>query len=166
MIRRQFELGKELGTWDKNYLGLCDHIRTWSKDPSSQFGAVIVDSKGNPISFGVNGFPRGLKDTPERWNNRELKYPRVIHAEENSILFSSKDLNNCTIYVNGPPCVSCMGKISQVGISTVICYEPTEDYLKRWSISDTVEVAEETNTQLVLVGRINFKVSYVTSRLN
>lgn len=158
---RDFIEGKEVETWDKNYLELCDYIKKWSKDPSSQFGAVIVDTKGNPVSQGVNGFPRGMKDLPERWNNRELKYPRVIHAEENSILFSNTCLYDHTIYVNGAPCVSCAGKIAQSGIKTIIAYEPTEDYLKRWSIDDTIESCLETETKLILVNKDSHIISKV-----
>ncbi len=29
--------------WDRRFIELAQHIATWSKDPSSRVGAVIVD---------------------------------------------------------------------------------------------------------------------------
>ena len=156
--------GEEVSTWDKNYLGLCDYIKEWSKDPSSQFGAAIVDSRGNPVSLGVNGFPRGLKDTEERWEDRSLKYPRVIHAEKNAIFFAMRNLEGCTLYCNGVPCVTCAGDIAQVGINMIICYEPNENYLKRWSVDDTIESCLETGVKLRMVNRDNHKVTQAFGR--
>ena len=46
--------------WKKRYLKLAKEISTWSKDPSTKVGAIIVGSKGQVISQGYNGFPRGI----------------------------------------------------------------------------------------------------------
>jgi len=32
----------ELARWDKKFLDLCGTVEKWSKDPSTQVGAVIV----------------------------------------------------------------------------------------------------------------------------
>ena len=62
---------------------LAREISTWSKDPSSKIAAVIVNDERRILSTGYNGFPRGIADTEERLNDREQKYPRIVHAEMN-----------------------------------------------------------------------------------
>ena len=54
---------------DKRYLMLAKEVSTWSKDPSSQVGVVVVGDKGQVLSQGFNGFPRGIDDTIERLFN-------------------------------------------------------------------------------------------------
>ena len=51
-----------MATWDEKFLGLCEHVATWSKDRSTQVGAVIVNSRKKVISLGYNGFPIGFDD--------------------------------------------------------------------------------------------------------
>ncbi len=45
--------------WDKRFLKLAREISTWSKDPSSKIGAVIVNDERRILATGYNGFPRG-----------------------------------------------------------------------------------------------------------
>jgi len=122
---------------------MCNHIADWSKDPSSKFGCVLIDKANRPLGFGFNGFARGFKDTPERWNDREFKYAHVIHAEENAILNSTASLVGATAFVNGCPCSSCMSKLAQVGVDEVWTWVPSKDYLSRWSVDDPITVANE-----------------------
>ena len=69
--------------WDTRYLALAWHFSTWSKDPSRQIGAVAIGEKGEIIAQGYNGFPRGIEDTDERYEDRNEKYKYVVHAEMN-----------------------------------------------------------------------------------
>lgn len=57
--------------WGRKYTSLAKEISTWSKDPSTQVGAVVIGEKGQLLSQGYNGFPRGINDTDDRLNNRE-----------------------------------------------------------------------------------------------
>ena len=76
--------------WDTRFLGLAAHISAWSKDPSSQVGAVISD--GNRIvSLGYNGFAAGVEDRRERLDDRDCKLNLTIHAEENAMIFAKRD---------------------------------------------------------------------------
>ncbi|MBI2669577.1 MAG: hypothetical protein HYX20_00290 [Candidatus Yanofskybacteria bacterium] len=59
--------------WDRRFLALAEFVAQWSKDPSTKTGAVIVDSNNRLVSVGYNGFPRGVNDSPERLENREIK---------------------------------------------------------------------------------------------
>ena len=106
--------------WDLRYLELARTVGTWSKDPSSQIGAVAVGSKGQVLAQGYNGFPRGIFDGGARLNDRELKYKYIVHAEQNLIYnatYNGVSLDQSTIYVTGlPVCYECAKGVIQVGI--------------------------------------------------
>lgn len=126
--------------WDLRFLALAKHIAAWSKDPSSGVGAVITN--GNKIvSQGYNGFPMGVKDSPNKLNDREHKYPRTIHAEMNAILFAQCDLKGHTLYCTHHPCSRCATVIIQSGIRRIVCYKPDDAYLSRWT--KDVEIARD-----------------------
>jgi dCMP deaminase len=55
--------------WDRRFLNLAAHISTWSKDPSTKVGAVLVNELQQVVGMGYNGFARGVVDTDERLNN-------------------------------------------------------------------------------------------------
>lgn len=118
--------------WDKRFLELAKFVSGWSKDPSTKCGAVIA--QGNRIiSLGYNGFARGVDDSVIRYADRDFKYPAVIHAEDNAILFARCNLSEHTLYVwPMPPCARCAAKIIQVDIQTVVTVKPDADQLKRW----------------------------------
>ena len=140
---------EDIVKWDMRYLDLCDLVASWSKDPSSKFGAVIVDSRNSVVSVGYNGFAAGFKDKDKRLNDRQFKYRHVVHAECNAILNARTNLTGCKIYVQMCPCSNCMSSIVQAGINTVICRAPSEDYLSRWSVDEPVQVAKECGVTLI-----------------
>ena len=109
--------------WDLRYLELAYKISTWSKDPSRKIGAVAIGSKGQVLSQGFNGFPRGIIDVPHRYEDRPTKYKYVVHAEMNCIYnatFSGVSLDGASLYVWGlPVCSECAKGIIQVGIKQV-----------------------------------------------
>lgn len=41
-----------MSKWDRRMLGLVNLVATWSKDPSTGVGAVIVDAKNRVVSLG------------------------------------------------------------------------------------------------------------------
>lgn len=107
--------------WQSRFFDLAKLVATWSKDPSSQVGAVVVDDKKRIVSVGFNGLPMGVADTEERLNVRELKYELIVHAEANAILTAPKSVSGCTIYVYPYlPCSRCAGAIIQSGIKKVV----------------------------------------------
>lgn len=119
-----------MSKWDRRMLGLVNLVATWSKDPSTGVGAVIVDQKNRIVSIGFNGFPRAVndKDVP-----RDEKLRRTIHAEENSLLFAGRPVEGCTIYVTHPPCARCAAKIIQAGIARVVSNKPADAFAERWA---------------------------------
>ncbi len=130
--------------WDTRFLGLAAHISAWSKDPSSQVGAVITD--GNRIvSLGYNGFAAGVADTAERLSDRNCKLNLTIHAEENAMIFAKRDLTGCTVYVTHPPCPRCASKLIQEEVRRIVSISPSEDYLSRWA--DDLELSKQMYTE-------------------
>lgn len=110
--------------WDGRFLKIAKEISTWSKDPSTQIGAVLVGDHNQIISQGYNGFPRGVNDTKERYENREEKYKFTVHGEANCVynaIHSSANIRGSTIYVHGlPVCSECAKLIIQTGVSRVV----------------------------------------------
>ncbi len=123
--------------WDDRFLVLAKLIGSWSKDPSTQVGAVIVDDKNRIVSVGYNGFPRGVEDSEKRLCNRTEKYDIIVHAEVNAIAFANKSVEGCTLYIDPfEPCSRCAGIIIQNGIKRVVSYKNKNDrWEKDFSIS-------------------------------
>lgn len=126
------------GKWDRRFLKIAKEISTWSKDPSSKIGAVIVNDERRILATGYNGFPRGIEDTEERLSNREEKYPRIIHAELNALmnaLYSGVSVKGATLYVYGlPVCSDCTKSVIQSGIKRVVL-TPTYNAPEKWRVS-------------------------------
>ena len=122
--------------WHYRFQELAHHISLWSKDPSTQVGAVIVSPDRVIVGTGYNGFARGVEDTDERLNDREEKYPRVIHAEINAILNANASVKGCILYTwPFPCCCPCSALVIQSGIKLVVSPANTPE---RWKI--TVEM--------------------------
>ena len=145
-----------MNSWDKKYCELAQHISTWSKDPSTQVGAITVGKMGQILSQGYNGFPRKIDDTNARLYTREEKYKYVVHAEMNCIYnacLNGVSLNESTLYVYGLPlCSECAKGVIQVGVKRVVIYTPNlhkEDMLDKWKESGNLaeEMFNETNVE-------------------
>lgn len=139
-----------MADWDSRFLEMARLVSTWSKDPSTQVGAVITRGKF-VVSLGFNGHPKGVADTADRLENREMKYRTIIHAEMNAILTAKQDLENCTIYVwPFMPCSQCGAAIVQAGIKRVVAPDSNND---RWleSFAITTQIFKEAGVDLVVV---------------
>lgn len=124
-------------------MNMCLFVANKSKDPSTKVGAVIVGPDNEVRGTGYNGFPRGIIDTPERLNDRDMKIKLVVHAEMNAILSAARvgiPIKGCTMYVlaktgdktwGGPPCTRCTVELIQAGISEVRVPIP-KDIPERW----------------------------------
>jgi dCMP deaminase len=122
-----------MSKWDNRFLALAEHVAGWSKDPSTQVGAVIVDGDRQVLGIGYNGFPRDVGDTAERLNNRDMKLAMVVHAEVNAIVSSTGNLRGATLYCwPFMSCSSCTGVIIQAGIKRVVAPLGDAERLDRW----------------------------------
>lgn len=123
-----------MANWDERFLKLAFHIASWSKDPSTKVGCIIVGEDREIRSTGFNGFPRGIEDSEERYTNRDLKYPLICHAEENAIMHAARigvSLKGCRAYVTWPPCTRCTRSLIQAGVEEVI-YPSELTIPERW----------------------------------
>ena len=145
---RRIAKGETMTNWDQYYADLCLQFAAKSKDPSTKVGACIVGPDMELRGSGYNGFPRGIADTPERLNGRELKNKIVVHAEMNSILAAARvgiPIKGCTMYLwafdakthvtwGGPPCTRCAVEMIQAGIVEVRVPKP-DGIPERWKDS-------------------------------
>tara|TARA_R110002153_G_scaffold188474_3_gene341412 strand:- start:382 stop:837 length:456 start_codon:yes stop_codon:yes gene_type:complete len=133
--------------WDKRYLDLAEEISSWSKDPSRKIGAVAVGPKGNVLAQGYNGFPRGISDSSDRYDDRTRKYELVVHAEMNVIYnatYNGVSLDGATLYVHGlPACSDCAKGIIQVGIKRVVMRDAEIPVLWQQSWTKTEDMFNE-----------------------
>ena len=120
--------------WNQRFLRMAREVSTWSKDPSTQVGAVLVDPLRRIVGLGYNGFPRGIEDDEQRLLEWEIKYEIVVHAEINAIHNATNtDLNSCLLYNYPlPPCSRCLSQMIQVGIKYVVSTPPPKDANIRW----------------------------------
>jgi dCMP deaminase len=126
--------------WDRRYLDLAKFVAThWSKDPSTQVGAVVVNWDAHQEFIGFNGFPRGVQDLPERYNDRELKYKLVVHAEVNALQKAGGLARGATLYVwpsfaLPPICNECAKLAIQAGIAEIVGLAPdmSDPRVQRW----------------------------------
>lgn len=133
--------------WDRYFLALAKQVSTASKDPSTKVGAVLV--QGNRVvGMGYNGFPVGVDDSEERYNNRDLKLAMVCHAETNAIIMAGDKAKGTTLYVwpsfmLPPICNECAKIAIQAGIAAVVGFVVDESRLNerqlRWK--ESIEIS-------------------------
>jgi dCMP deaminase len=136
-----------LEKWDRRFLNLAAHISTWSKDPSTKVGAVLVNDLQQVVGMGYNGFARGIEDTEARLNERELKYKLVVHAEVNAIIQAGHAARGSVLYVypafmTPPICHDCCKTAIQAGVRAIVGFLPDESdpRVQRWK--DSIAIAK------------------------
>ena len=122
-------------SWDERFLDLASLVATWSKDPTTKVGACIVDSKRHVVSVGYNGFPRGIFDMKERYEDRPTKYLFVCHAERNALDNAHCDVTGCTLYCTLFPCNECAKSIIQRGIKEVVTFSDDRPDQYNWEVT-------------------------------
>jgi dCMP deaminase len=143
--------------WDGRYLRLAKEVASWSKDPSTKVGAVAV-LNGMVLAQGYNGFPRGIKDSEEKYLDRETKYQYVVHAEMNCIFNAAMNgvsLYGSTLYIYPlPACHECAKGIIQCGVERVVSPVFENEFTqRRWekSCSTTFNMFEEAGIEYDLI---------------
>lgn len=105
-------------SFDDYFLNLAFFVSIRSDDIYVKHGSVIVSPSNHIIGTGYNGTIKGA-DLNKIPTDRDARRPYMIHSEENAIL-------NCTynpyfggakIYVTGLPCVNCLQRIINFGIT-------------------------------------------------
>lgn len=114
---------RQVPSRDEKYMGLAFWYASFSKDPVTQMGAVIINDDNWPLGHGYNGMPSQYNDDLEDWG-RPSKYDNIIHAERNAIdrCLDPILLKYATIYVTGMPCKACMLRIVEAKLREVIYF--------------------------------------------
>ena len=123
-----------MSKWHRRFLDLAGSVASWSKDPSTKVGAVLVSPDRGLVIPGYNGLPRGVDDDPHRFQDREWKLATVLHAELNAILTARQNVSGWVMYVTHHPCSNCASVMIQSGISCVH-YRTDRDFENRWAVS-------------------------------
>jgi len=122
--------------WDLRFLDMANLVASWSKDPSTQSGAVIVRPDLSVASVGFNGFPKQMKDDRDLYEDREKKYSRVVHSEVNALIHAREQLNGFTLYTTPFMCCDrCVVQMIQAGITRFVFPEASEETKTRWADS-------------------------------
>lgn len=136
--------------WHRRFFELAQHVADWSKDPSTQVGACVVNEDKQVVSLGFNGFPRGVEDTISRLMNRETKYKFVSHAERNALDNAYVDIKGSTLYSTLFPCNECAKGIIQKGIKTVVTTHPDLDRTHN-NLDASLQMFSEAGVKIIFI---------------
>ena len=128
--------------WVKRFLSLAEEIATWSHDPSTKVGAVLVNCHGRIASTGYNGLPAGFDDS--KITDREYKIPRVIHAELNCIANRNMSINeDCYLFVTHPMCIECAKIVAAHSFIKGVAWKFNPEFAAKWNSTAAVEFLKE-----------------------
>jgi dCMP deaminase len=119
--------------WDLRFLRMAREVASWSKDPSTKVGSVLVSPDKKTVFHGYNGFPQRMDDKGEWLNDKTEKYSRVIHGEVNAVLNAGKSVEGFTCYT-WPflSCDRCAVFMVQAGITRFVAPKIDADREARW----------------------------------
>jgi dCMP deaminase len=111
----------------RHFMTIAHFLSQRTDDPKKTGVGVVIVSSTTPteiLAFGWNGFPlkaqygefaRGSDEPVDK------KYPYVIHAEQNALLFrNKKKIKDAILFVTKTPCNECTPLIAMQGIETVV----------------------------------------------
>lgn len=129
--------------WKDRFIDLATHISAWSKDPSTQVGAVLVNNSGNIISVGYNGFARGKDDSILSYGecDRHYRLLYTIHAEINCLanqvlINTDQDLH---MFVSHPMCNECAKAVSAYPNIKSVTWPENPEFSIKWNSDTTIE---------------------------
>ena len=137
--------------WNRRFMDLAEHVASWSKDPSTKVGAVIVNDTKQVLSMGYNGFPRGIHDCAERYSDRTTKLKFVAHAERNALDNAFINVEGATLYSTLYPCNDCAKGIIQRGIRCVVTNIPDQSKAERFNFDASEIMFNEASIDVVVL---------------
>lgn len=136
---------RQVVEWDIYFMNIAHTIKTRSKDPKIQVGAVLVSIKDNRIiSTGYNSLPAGVNDNLE-WGDREMIRERIIHAESNAVLYAQSKFEDAKLYTTLSPCIECLKLLSACKIKKIIYENVYKD------IEKTEELCKYFNIEIIRI---------------
>ena len=142
-----------MSNWDQRYVDMAEFVAQWSKDPSTKTGAVVTID-GLVTAVGFNGLPRGIADTEERLNNRDLKYKLIVHCERNAVLSAHRSVVGSTLYTwPFPSCSTCAAMMIQAGVKRHVAPKVPDHLLERWGedIDLAMAIYKEAGVEVVIL---------------
>lgn len=122
--------------FDDIYMNLASDLAARSHCVRAQVGAVLTKDT-RIISIGYNGPPPGTHNCDEEWpdtgcdKDSRGSCSLALHAEENAILFATKNGANIeggTLYCTLSPCIACARLILSSGIKKVLYRNSYAEY--------------------------------------
>jgi dCMP deaminase len=135
--------------WDIRFLELTKQIATWSKDPRTKVGSIIVSDRRRIVSVGYNGFPRGVDDTEDRLLNREQKILFVAHAERNALDNAECSVADSTLYTTLFPCNECAKSIIQRSIKKIVSYKFDDELVEKFNFDISLKMFYESGVECI-----------------
>lgn len=123
--------------WMGRFIDLLEHPSGWSKDPSTQVGAILVSPDKRVVLPGYNGFPPSVPDRKALLDDRPSRLARTIHAEQNVLQTAARAglrlayPTGWILFTTHCPCSRCASIIADSGVSLVV-YERRSEFEKRW----------------------------------
>jgi len=125
-------------------MSFCYKLASWSQDPSTQLGAVLIASDGERfIGAGINHFPTGVDDS--FWHGpKEEKYERVAHAEVSAILDAARNGRSTvgsTLVCPWASCANCAKYIVEAGVQRLVRHiehDPQDTWTKSIALGDEI----------------------------
>ncbi len=133
-------------SFDDIYMELAENLSRKSHCVKIKVGAVVTKDT-RIVSLGYNGPPAGTHNCDEEWPDKGCARDRkgscslALHAEENAILYASKNkvtLEDATLYVTLSPCLSCARIIYTTGVKKVYYLQSYAEY-KGLDVDEGVE---------------------------
>lgn len=130
-----------LTKWEKRWIKEAETQATYSKDPNTKIGCVLVHEWSKTrIASGYNGMPKKVDDNVPERSSRENgeKYFWYEHAERNAIYAAASEgvsTRGTTAFLSfGMPCTDCCRALIQSGIYKVVCKagHPTGEPNEKW----------------------------------
>lgn len=154
-------------TRPERYMGLAFWIASFSKDPDTQIGTLIISNKNIPLGYGYNGPPQGVLDLEIDWMRTE-KQPFMRCAEANAITYSHRPLDGSTLYTTARPCVKCILDIVAEKIKEVIYFPLKPDKESSLCINEKnaiviEEIAKKGNVSLT---KFNGNLNWMRDRID
>lgn len=150
----QYIVGKiQRPSFDEYFMNIAFDVSLRSDDPDIRHGAIIVNNQNHIIGSGYNATIRGSDETKIPYGVRDKKRLWMIHAEENAILNCMSNplvIGGAKIYITGLPCVNCLQRLINFGITEVI-------YADRIGSVTENEDTQKMRSDILLMSKINFR---------
>lgn len=140
-------------SFDEYFMNIAFNVALRSDDVNIRHGAVLVTKDNKIIGAGYNGTIKHSDMSKIPYHIRDKKRKYMIHAEENCMLncvVSSLMLEGSKMYITGLPCVNCLQRMINFGVSEII-------YAKRiGSITEDIE-SEEIRQNIISMSKISIR---------